>query len=54
VSKAPAVPRGGAGYITGYACVSPGLKFARAINGNGSNLVDVDYEYQIWIQEKPI
>lgn len=46
--------RGGAGYITGNACVSPGLKFANAINGNGSNLVDVDYEYQIWTLQKPI
>lgn len=45
---------GGAGHIYGNACVSPGLKFASAINGNRSNLVDVDYEYQIWLPNRKI
>lgn len=45
---------GGAGYIWGNACLSPGLKFARALNGNGSNLVDIDYEYQVWLPKRSI
>lgn len=45
---------GGAGYIWGNACLSPGLKFASAVNGNGSNLVDIDYEYQVWLPKRKI
>ena len=41
-------PSGGAGYIEGSSCVVPGFRFDRAINGNRSNLVDLNFEYQIW------
>ena len=46
--------RGGAGYLTGYGCVSPGLRFGTAVSGNQANLVDVDYEYQVWEENRPI
>lgn len=36
------------GYLSGSSCVSPGLRFSSALRGNASNLVDVDYEYQLW------
>lgn len=39
---------GGAGYMEGYSCVVPAFKFGKALNGNKSNLVDVNFEYQIW------
>ena len=45
--------RGSAGYITGFSCVSPGLRYAM-ISGVEGGLVDVDYEYQIWERYRPI
>lgn len=48
------VSKGGAGYMYGNACASPGLRFGRTLNGNRSNLVDVDYEFQIWIPKRNI
>ena len=39
---------GGAGYMEGYSCVVPAFKFGKALNGNESNLVDVNFDYQIW------
>lgn len=46
--------KGGAGYMTGSACVSPGLRFDSTLNGNASNLVDIDYEYQVWRPKRGI
>lgn len=43
---------GGRGYAAGYGCYAPGIKFGNVLTNNGSNLVDVYYEYQIW-NEKP-
>jgi hypothetical protein len=42
------VARGGAGISEGYSCVVPAFKFGRAINGNRANLVDLNFEYQLW------
>lgn len=39
---------GGTGFLSGQSCLAPGFKFGRAINGNQGNLVDVNYEYQLW------
>jgi hypothetical protein len=39
---------GGAGYSSGYSCSVPGFKFDKTLKGNKSNLVDVNFEYQIW------
>lgn len=38
----------GSGYLSIYACVAPALKFSQAVAGNGSTLVDVEFEYQVW------
>ena len=53
-SRVGATSTGNAGYMVGRSCVSPGLRFAKAIINNGSNLVDVDYEYEIWLQRTSI
>ena len=45
--------RGGAGYMTGFSCVSPGLRYAM-LPGVQGGLVDVDYEYQVWERYRPI
>ena len=45
---------GGAGYITGNACVSPGLKIWADPGHEGDILIDVDYEYQIWFPKRKI
>jgi hypothetical protein len=39
---------GGAGYIKAYSCVEPLIAFSNPINGNESNLADVNYEIRIW------
>jgi hypothetical protein len=39
---------GGAGVSEGFSCFVPAFKFGKAINGNESNLVDLNFEYQIW------
>ena len=39
---------GGAGYMEGYSCTVPAFKFGRVLNGNRSNLTDVNFEYQLW------
>ncbi len=41
-------PESTAGYISGGICFAPVFVFASALNGNGSNLVDVDLEWQYW------
>lgn len=46
------VSRGGAGYFTFNACLSPALKIVAG--EGGYDLLDVDYEYQIWEQRRPI
>ena len=43
---------GGAGISEGFSCVVPAYQFGQAINGNKSNLVDVNFEYQLW-ESKP-
>jgi hypothetical protein len=37
-----------AGYLAGTICQRPGFVFARALNGNGSNPVDVVVDWQYW------
>jgi hypothetical protein len=39
---------GGAGFMSGFSCTTPFMYFAKAINGNQANLVDVNYEVLIW------
>jgi hypothetical protein len=39
---------GGAGVSEGFSCFVPAFKFGRGINGNPANLVDLNFEYQIW------
>lgn len=39
---------GGAGYMEGFSCVVPAFKFGKTLNRNKANLVDVNFEYQIW------
>ena len=43
---------GGGGYSSGYSCSVPAFKFHKTLKNNKSNLVDVNFEYQIW-QYKP-
>jgi hypothetical protein len=42
------VKSGGAGYSSGYSCSIPAFKFSKTLKGNKSNLVDINFEYQIW------
>lgn len=42
------IKRGGAGVMSGYSCLVPAFKFGGALNGNRSNLVDVNFEYRLW------
>lgn len=46
------VKSGSAGYSSGYSCSIPAFKFHKTLKNNQSNLVDVNFEYQIW-QYKP-
>jgi hypothetical protein len=39
---------GGAGYVSDYSCLAPAFKFGKSIKNTGANLVDVNFEYQIW------
>ncbi len=39
---------GGAGYISGFACDAPFFKFKKTLNGNKSNLADINYELEFW------
>ena len=39
---------GGVGISEGFSCAVPALKFDKALNGSEGNLVDVNFEYQIW------
>lgn len=45
---------GGAGYISGTSCNAPEFRFGSAINGNQSNLVDVNLEWRVWTVEPSI
>jgi len=42
------VKKGGAGISSGRSCIVPAFKFGRALNGNNSNMIYINYEYQIW------
>jgi hypothetical protein len=42
------IQKGGAGIINGFSCFVPAFDFGGTINGNQSNLADVNFEYQIW------
>lgn len=44
----PPTQTGRFGYMRGWNCVEPVFKFARAINGNKSTLVDIYYELKFW------
>jgi len=53
-AKISPAAQGGAGYLEGRSCVSPAFKFGRGLRGNESNLVGVNFEYQIWKSQPKI
>ncbi len=42
------VVTGGAGYASDYSCKVPAIKFGKVLGKDKSNLVDVNFEYEIW------
>jgi hypothetical protein len=46
--------QGGTGLMEGQSCVAPAFKFGRGLRGNQANLVDVNFEYQIWKSQPKI
>ena len=45
------VVTGSAGYASDYSCKVPGIKFGKVLAKNKSNLVDVNFEYEIWTKK---
>ena len=39
---------GGAGYDSGFGCEVPGLRFGKTSYKDENNLVDINFEYEIW------